>query len=118
MLDRIDTYIAAWNEPDAARRRELLGQCMSPDGELIDRRGRHRGLDVLRDRIGTFHDSIPGCRVIRSTGADELAGVARHGFTVLDADGSMRTDGLNVIELADDGRLSRVMMFFGPLPDA
>jgi hypothetical protein len=111
--ERTDTWIAAWNEPDGDRRRELLAQCMSPDGELVDRRGRHTGLDVLRDRIGSFLASVPGARVVRSTDDQEVGGFVRHGFTVVQ-DGDARVEGLNVFELANDGSLHRVVMFFDP----
>ena len=32
----VDTYIAAWNEPDADRRRQLLAQVMSADALYVD----------------------------------------------------------------------------------
>jgi hypothetical protein len=111
MSELTDAYVAAWNEPDGDRRRDLLARCMSPDGELVDRRGRHTGLDVLSDRLGTFVASVPGARVVRSTDDQEVGGFIRHGFKVVQ-DGETRVEGLNVFELAEDGSLRRVVMFF------
>jgi hypothetical protein len=109
--DRTDAYIAAWNEPDGDRRLELLAQCMSPDAELVDRRGRHQGLEVMRDRLGTFVASVPGAQVVRSTEDQEVGGFVRHRFTVVEG-GETRVEGLNVFELAEDGSLRRAVMFF------
>ncbi len=116
IIDRIDTYFEAWNEPDASQRRALLERCVNAEAELLDPTGRFRGLDGVRDRIGAFHQSAPGARVVKSTGNDQHNGFVRYGWNIVDPQGATVLEGIDVAELDGDGSLLRVVMFFGPLP--
>jgi hypothetical protein len=118
IIDRIDTYFDAWNETDGDRRRALLERCVSAEAELIDPTGRFRGLDGLRDRIGAFHESAPGARVVKSSGNDQHNGFVRYGWNIVDPQGATVLEGIDVVELHNDGSLHRVVMFFGPLPSS
>jgi hypothetical protein len=91
---------------------------VSAEVELIDPTGRSRGLDGLRDRIGAFHQSAPGARVVKSSGSDQHNGFVRYGWNIVDPHGATVLEGIDVAEHDDDGRLSRIVMFFGPLPSS
>jgi SnoaL-like domain len=115
-MSEIDTYFQAWNETDATARRALLEGCMTADAELIDPTGRFRGVDGVGERIGGFHESSPGALVVKSSGVDQHNGLARYSWDIVDPHGNTVLVGLDVAEREDDGRLRRVLMFFGPLP--
>ncbi len=118
MLDDVlQAYDAAWNEPDAARRRRLLERSLTDDAELVDPTGRFKGRDAVQERITGFGDRFPGARVSITSGVDEHNGLARYAWTITAADGTTMLDGIDVVERAEDDR-RRVVMFFGPLPDA
>jgi hypothetical protein len=116
IIDPIDTYFEAWNESDAEQRRALLERCAGAGVELIDPTGRFRGIEGVRDRIGAFHQSAPGARVVKSSGDDQHNGFVRYGWNIVDPHGATVLEGIDVVELDNDGSLRRVVMFFGPLP--
>ena len=111
----IETYDRAWNTPDAEERRELLRAALTDDCELVEPRGRFAGREAIVERINGFSDRFPGARVDITTKVDEHNNLARYGWRILDADGAFVLDGIDVVERAADGRLRRIVMFFGSL---
>lgn len=116
--DVIAAYDAAWNERDRTAQRRLIESAFSDDGELIEPRGRFPGPDAISERLAGFQERFPGGRVDITTGIDEHNGFARYGWTLRGADGAVLLEGIDVCELAPDGRLRRVVMFFGSAPPA
>lgn len=114
--DIIAAYDRAWNEPDAAVRRSLLETAWREDGELLEPRGAFRGRDAIIERVGGFQERFPGARVDISSGLDSHHGFVRYTWAMNDAQGQRLLDGIDVCQIADDGKLQRVVMFFGPLP--
>jgi SnoaL-like domain len=60
MQDIIDQYIAAWNETDAAKRRELVGWLWAADGSYTDPLADVRGPDAIAGLIGAAQQQFPG----------------------------------------------------------
>jgi hypothetical protein len=116
MTGSVDTYFDAWNGTDAAARRALLERCLTGDVELIDENGRFRGYDGLSTLIASFHEQVPGGRVIRSSGIDQFDGIARYSWDIVSQDGNTVMVGMDVVEEDTDGRLRRIIMFHRPLP--
>jgi hypothetical protein len=116
--DVIAAYDRAWNEPDRAVQRRLIDSAFTDDAELIEPRGRFAGPAAISERLAGFQERFPGGRVEITTGIDEHHGYARYGWTLRGGDGAVLLEGIDVCELAPDGRLRRVVMFFGNLPDA
>jgi SnoaL-like domain len=116
MTDSVDTYFDAWNESDAAARRELLERCLNGDVELVDENGRFRGYDGISALIAGFHEKLPGGRVVKSSSIDEFDGIARYSWDIVSNDGNTVMVGLDVVERDTDGRLQRIIMFHRPLP--
>ncbi len=112
----VAAYDAAWNEPNATERRRLLERSFTEDGVLIEPRGRFEGRDAILERIASFSERFPGARVLLTSGVDEHHGFVRYAWTIVGADGSVLLEGIDFAELGSDGRLRRVIMFFGPLP--
>lgn len=114
----IEKYDQAWNTSGADERRRLLEAALTDDCELIEPRGRFAGREAIFDRISRFSDRFPGARVDITTHVDEHNGFARYGWRIIDRDGSFLLEGIDVVERAADGRLGRVVMFFGTLERA
>src|ERR1700752_1940895 len=53
-------YLAAWNEQDAKRRRDLVARTWSDDGIYIDRVREGRGHDSIVAMIGKAQGQFPG----------------------------------------------------------
>ena len=117
MDEVLASYDRAWNVADADERRRLLETALTDDCELIEPRGHFSGRDAIFDRLNGFAGRFPGARVDVTTAVDEHNGFARYGWRIVTADGGTLLDGTDVVERASDGRLRRVVMFFGPLPE-
>jgi hypothetical protein len=112
----LSDYFAAWNEADEEERRRLLGGSITDEAQLLDSTGDWRGVDGFAERISRYHALAPGTKVLPASGVDAFDQVGRYAWKIIDPEGQKVLEGLDVVELADDGRLRRVFMFHGPLP--
>jgi hypothetical protein len=112
----VTAYGASWNEPDEAARRKLLEQAWADDGVYCDPTATVTGRDALVSHIAGFHQRIPGARIDLASGVDEHDGWLRFAWTMLGPDGATVMEGFDVGQLAADGRLRRIVGFFGPFP--
>ncbi len=115
LADTIDAHLLAYGEPDAARRTDLVAQVWADDGRLIDPPLDARGHDGIVEMADTVQQLYPGHTFARTTAVDEHHGVARYGWALRDPEGHVVLTGLDVAEVGDDGRLVRVVGFFGDL---
>ncbi len=114
----VETYASAWNEPDESKRRTLLEKAWADDGVYTDPQSHVEGREALIQLIAGFHQQAPGARILPASGVDEHHGRLRFGWKMAGADGSTVIEGIDVGELAPDGRIQRIVGFFGPLPAA
>jgi hypothetical protein len=114
--DALANYFAAWNEPDARKRRRLLERSVTDDAELLDPTGCWQGIEGFVERIGRYHSDAPGTSVVPASGVDAHNDVARYAWSIVDENGAHIMEGLDVAERIEDGRLRRILMFHGPLP--
>ena len=111
----IATYAAAWDEPNRNRRRDLLEESVAPDAIYVDPTVELRGIPALIEHIDTVAARYPGSRLELLSLADEHHGIARFGWRKVLADGTELPDSIDVVEIAADGRLARIIGFLGPL---
>ena len=52
----IQTYMAMWHEPDAARRRAMVADLFAGDAHNITSRSEQRGIDGISARVKRAHD--------------------------------------------------------------
>jgi hypothetical protein len=109
----VSTYCDAWAEPDAAQRRELLKRIWAKDGIYTDPTVETKGLDELVAHIGAVQRTYPGARIERIGLIDRHHRVLRFNWCMVLADGSRLPAGLDVGELTGDGKLQRIIGFFG-----
>jgi hypothetical protein len=112
----IDRYCDVWNEPDAARRAQLLEQVWAPGASYTDPSVHAAGGDELLAHIAKVRERRPGAKVLRSSAVDAHHGMARFAWHIVQADGAALPDGLDVAFLSADGsQIERIVGFFGPL---
>lgn len=119
--EAVRAYIEAWSTPDDTARRNLLNECWAEDGMYIDPAFEVHGREALAAHIGRFlHEGaygLPsGCRIPISSGVGTHHGMVRFTWVLLDPSGTPVSNGTDFGELAPDGRLQRIVGFFGPPP--
>lgn len=111
----VDAYFAMWNEDDPTARAALIEQAWAADGTYRDPLLAADGHAALSEMVETVHQHYPGQRFTRLTAVDEHNGFARFGWHLAGDDGTVTVGGIDVAELTDDGKLQRVVGFFGDL---
>jgi hypothetical protein len=106
----------AWNEPDEAKRRALLEACWADDGYYCDPVAECRGRDELSAAIAGMFTQAPGSGIVLTSGVDQHHNQVRFAWAFKQADGSTAVEGIDAGELAPDGRLQRIIGFWGAPP--
>ena len=114
--DTIAAYIAAWAEKDETKRRALIEQAWADDGLYVDPVAEGRGRDALNQIIAGFHAQQPGARIDLASGIDQHHNQVRFAWNFVQADGTIAIEGIDAGELADDGRITRIVGFWGAPP--
>jgi len=111
----VAAYGAAWNEPDDARRAALLEQAWAGNGIYTDPTATADGRDALIAHIGGFHAMMPGHSIDLTSAVDTHGGFFRFAWVMRKGD-EIVIEGVDFGELAPDGRIRRIVGFFGPFP--
>lgn len=117
-MNSVEAYVALWSEPDPARWPDLLARCWTETSEIIGPGYRFRGVQAVLDELARWRREQPGWRAVQTSGFDRHGDWVRFTIAVHDAGGVPRSEGWDVVELAPDGRIERVVTFWGPLPPA
>ena len=116
IAETVTHYMAAWNEPDDAARDALLAQCWSDNGVYLDPNVSLAGRDALSNKIGEVLASRPGARLEFMSGIDVHHTMVRFLWRLVRADGTSDDTSIDFGEVGPDGRLVRIVGFFGPAP--
>lgn len=114
----VDTHLAAYCEADPGRRAELFAAVWDPAGRLLDPPLAGDGVDEIAALVDAVLTHYPEHRFQRTTAVDEHHGHARYGWALVAPDGAASVTGTDVVELDADGRITKVVGFFGDLPEA
>ncbi len=114
----VSAYMAAWNEPDEAKRRALLDKAWAGNGRYTDPMSDAQGRDALVELISQFQKQMPGASIAIASGIDEHHSRLRFAWKLQMPDGSTRMEGIDIGQLAEDGRLQSIVGFFGSPPPA
>jgi hypothetical protein len=110
-------YLAAWSEPDAKRRRQLVAQAWTEDGAYVDRVREGRGHDSLDQMIAKAQEHFPGYRLNLASGIEAHHDYVRFSWVAGGtADAPLYIKGTDFALLADDGRLKSVIGFVDAAP--
>ncbi|MBO9458068.1 hypothetical protein [Labrenzia sp. R5_0] len=114
--ETIDIYCAAWSERDPSYRQDLLGRSVVKDVRYTDPETDVTGIAALVDHISGVLAKRVGAKILRTSSVDSHHGSARFAWQMVNADGTVLPEGLDVVWIDDQsGKLSAVFGFFGPL---
>ena len=122
IVDVLAIYFEVFAEHDAGRREQMLARCLTPSCAIWGHSQVFAGYAAFSEKIAGFHNNFPDCRLVLASGLFVFDNIVRFGKAIVGPDGSVRARGQTVMELADDGRICRVVplwdMELPPLPHA
>jgi len=110
----VQSYVAAWNTQDDTVRRRLLEQSLSSTGRYTDPLVDLEGRAAVARHAAAFAQRWPGAIIVVSRPMEPHNGMVCFGWRVVGAGGETLREGIDFGELAEDGRLRRVVGFFDP----
>jgi hypothetical protein len=115
----VTRYIAAFNETDPVRRRDLIAKTWVPEGTYRDPLVSGDGHDGISAMIGAIHERFPGYRFRLVSGIDAHSGYVRYRWEAGGAEGSpLYFAGTDFAVVAEDGRFASVTGFLDAMPNA
>lgn len=111
----VDTHLEAYCEPNRARRGQLVASVWSVDGQLVDPPFDGAGLEAISAMGEVVLEHYPDHRFERTTDVDVHHTCARYGWSLISPDGVAAVTGTDVVDLDPDGRIQRIVGFFGEL---
>ena len=116
LSELIDDYLAAYCEPDRARRAELVRRVWATQAKLVDPPLTAQGHAEIAAQADALLGQFPDHRFRRSSGIDAHHGQVRYSWQLLDTEGKVKLEGTDFAQFDDRGCLAQVTGFFGPLP--
>jgi len=113
----VKQYVAAWNEADTAKRDALLAVCWAEDGVYVDPNVEVFGRENLSRHIAKVQAARPGAYLEFMSGIQTHHSVLRFLWRLVRADGTRGDTSIDVGEIGPDGRIIKMIGFFGPAPE-
>jgi hypothetical protein len=110
------TYVAAWQEPDAAARARMLDACFAAEGRIVGPGSVIRGRAALAAAIDDFFADPRGLTAHLASAIDAQGPLFRFRAIVQDRDRRVVLDGFDAAEVDADGRITVLLTFGGPSP--
>lgn len=116
--DLVTRYVAAWNEPDAARRRARIAQLWAQDGAHYAPNGEARGHEAIAAHMAAAFERYvgPGEFAFRAVdNVDSHHGTVKFNWTMVPKEGGLaRAVGFDFFVLDDEGRIRADYQFMEP----
>ena len=110
------TYIAAWQEPDAVARARLLERCFAVAGRIVSPGAVIRGRAALAVAIHAFFADPRGLSARLVSGIDAQGPMFRFRSLIEDREGRVVFDGFDAGEVDVEGRITVLLAFGGAPP--
>lgn len=109
---RVDAYLRAWGDPEAETRRALLESNAASEIVFRDAYSATSGLDDLLANLDAIQIYMPGVR-LRRDGDVRLSHGSAIAAWIAEKDGARLGAGTNIYDFAPDGKIARVVGFWG-----
>jgi len=111
------SYIAAWNEPDPKRRRELVAKTWTDGGSYVDAHRHGEGYDAIDGMIAGAQQQFPGYRIRLVSKIETHNGRLRFSWAAGGTDQApLYLAGTDFVQIASDGRFQAVTGFVDASP--
>jgi hypothetical protein len=116
----IQRYVAMWHEPDAARRRETVVNLFTDDARDYTAKSVSKGIDEICARVKRAHDDWVAAKsfvFLPTENIDEHHNIVKFVWKMVPKDGGpVKSIGLDIFVLNDDGRIRVLYQFIEPNP--
>ena len=116
MTKLVDAYCSVWAMSDATSRRQQLDRVWSAEATYTDPTLENAGAEAFLSHLSALATEHPGARVERISSLDSHHGFARFQWKLVLSDGTTLIDGTDFLDFAADGRIERIIGFFGAHP--
>ena len=110
------TFVAAWQEPDAMARARLLEGCFAVAGRIVSPGAVISGRAALAAAIDAFFADPRGLSARLASAIDAQGALFRFRSAIEDRDGRIVFDGFDAGEVDVEGRITVVLTFGGASP--
>lgn len=111
ITDVVDTYLSAWNETDAVKRRELISKSLAADLWYRDPMLEADGNEAFDAVIAAVQSQMPGHEISRTSEIDHHHDVVRFNWA-LGVPGEAPTfSGVDLCKYDTDGKLTHIVGF-------
>ena len=116
VTELVDRYCRVWNEAAPSIRENLLASLWANHATNTDPSVHAASAQELLAHIAAVRTRRPGASVLRTSAVDIHHGVARFAWHVVQADGTVLPEGIDIAFISSDGsRIERIIGFFGPM---
>lgn len=112
----IESYAELWGALDPSRCATLAEACLTEDALIVGPGYRHQGRAAIIREAQRHATSDYRMRGVITSGYQAVEQWVRFSMAMVDASGAIVHEGWNFLELAADGRICRVVSFWGRLP--
>jgi hypothetical protein len=113
------SYLAAWNERDAKKRRQLIAQTWTGGGSYVDAHRKGEGHDAIEAMIAAAQTMFPSYRLGLVSGIEAHGRHARFSWAAGGtAEAPLFLKGTDFVMVAPDGKLQSVVGFADAGPAA
>jgi hypothetical protein len=109
----VDTYLATWNETDAAKRATLIGASLAADLWYRDPMLEADGLEAYDGMIAAVQAQMPGLVMTRTSPIDAHRDLVRFNWALGAPGADPVFAGVDVAKYDADGKLHRIIGFAG-----
>jgi hypothetical protein len=110
-------YLAAWNESDPRKRRDLVAMTWTEDGTYVDAVREGHGHDSLDAMIATAQGHFPGYRLRLASGVEAHHDCLRFSWVAGGTtEAPLYIKGTDFVVVASDGRIKSVVGFVDAAP--
>lgn len=109
-------YVQAWSAQDPGTAETLLAKCWTEESEIVGPGYYFKGLSSVLNEIKRFHKEQPGCKAIATSAFDTHGQWTRFEIAMVDPEGTRTHEGSDIVEQDGEGKIRRVITFWGPVP--
>ncbi len=114
----VERYLAMWNATDPAARRELVSRTVTAEATYVDPMAEVAGVEAIAGLIAAVQAQFPGHRFTLHSGPDAHHDRVRFRWALAPDGEEPVAIGLDVAELAADGRMQAITGFLEPVEQA